>query len=174
MIMGYETEFCGEFRLENVPNGLRAQFNDFIEKGLLEGKRGWCPWGLSGCDQLLTIESGKAYYRKEWLTHLIDNFFGVIGVGVYGEITWEGEEGSSDSGTIYANGTVCEEVKNIVTNPGPSWKPTATVTELAMRVVKQAARGDQSFISCLNAHDPVTTKLRHAIVDLGDWLRDNT
>lgn len=46
------------------------------------------------------------------------------------------------------------------------------VVDLATGVVQAASRGDQEFIDCLRHPDPSITKLRLAIVALGDKLRD--
>ena len=48
----------------------------------------------------------------------------------------------------------------------------AKAINIAVDVIRKASIGDQNFIACLRGDDPNTTALRHAIVELGDALRD--
>jgi hypothetical protein len=83
----------------------------------------WCDWEPADDgpgDRIWHNGSEKSHNDIAWLEYLVEHFFKRWGYTLSGEVQWQGEE-PDDRGVIYAKDNVIEAVKDVTTNPGPSW-----------------------------------------------------
>lgn len=121
--MGYHTSLHG--RIEIVPE-LTGDHLAAV-KGVMENEHPrtsevpgtYCPWSTDGT-HVFWDHCEKPYDYTEWLEWLIERYFSPWGYTLGGEVEWLGED-SSDRGTIYVKDNRVEAVRDLISNPGPSW-----------------------------------------------------
>jgi hypothetical protein len=92
---------------------------DELQKSIEEGKCQpglWCQWTITDDNTKLEWDGGEKFYNYiEWLKYLIAHFIEKWGYKLNGEITWEGEDGVSDSGIILVTDNYVEVKKAKIT-----------------------------------------------------------
>ena len=111
--MGYNTDFCGKFKLNKKLTPKRVkEINDFSEadheydygkadKGIEQEFPGnTCQWIASEKGKCIQWDGNEKFYQpEEWLRYIIKKFLAPYGYVLNGEVWFRGEE-FDDAGTI--------------------------------------------------------------------------
>jgi hypothetical protein len=67
-----------------------------------------------------------------WLLLLIEHVLEPLGYKLNGDVSWTADE-DDDRGTIYVKDNLVETIEDVISNEGPSWRPSTTWTSGSRR-----------------------------------------